>query len=95
MMQLTKIKPVDYLRDHIDELLTELDQGGAPLVITQGGEAKAVLQSARDYERTQDTLALLKIIALAERNITTGQTRPARDVIEEVRIGLQARRAAE
>ncbi len=81
----TQIKPISYVKANAAEIIAELNDGGAPIVITQNGEAKAVLQDVREYERTQETLAMLKIIALAERNIEEGRTRPAREVLEELR----------
>lgn len=81
----TQIKPISYVKANAAEIIAELNDGGAPIVITQNGEAKAVLQDVREYEQTQETLAMLKIIALAERNIEAGRTRPAREVLEELR----------
>ncbi len=81
----TQIKPISYVKANAAEIIAKLNDGGAPIVITQNGEAKAVLQDVREYERTQETLAMLKIIALAERNIEEGRTRPAREVLEELR----------
>jgi prevent-host-death family protein len=81
----TQNKPISYVKANAAEIIAELNDGGAPIVITQNGEAKAVLQDVREYEQTQETLAMLKIIALAERNIEAGRTRPAREVLEELR----------
>ena len=53
---------------------------------TQNGEAKAVLQSVTEYERTQETLALLRILAIGEQNVAEGKVRPAREVLEELRL---------
>ena len=59
------------------------------MVITQNGEAKAVIQDVATYEETQETLALLKLLALGNRDLEAGRTRPARDVVAR----LKARRA--
>jgi PHD/YefM family antitoxin component YafN of YafNO toxin-antitoxin module len=56
-----------------------------PLVITQNGEAKVVIQDIRSYEETQETLALLKILALGNRQIEEGKVQPAADVITRLR----------
>jgi len=87
----TQIKPISYVKANAAEIIAELNDGGAPIVITQNGEAKAVLQDVREYERTQETLALLQILALAEKDIEAGNTRPAREVIEELRRDLASR----
>jgi prevent-host-death family protein len=81
----TQVKPISYLKAHAAELLQELRSGGEPLVITQHGVAKAVLQDIASYEKTQETLALLKILALAERQIEKGEVVPAEEVYRRIR----------
>ena len=61
------------------------------MVITQNGEAKAVVQDIRSYEQTQETLALLKILALGGHQIESGQVQPAADAIARLRERQQAR----
>jgi PHD/YefM family antitoxin component YafN of YafNO toxin-antitoxin module len=58
---------------------------GKPLVITQNGEAKAVIQDIESYEQTQETMALLKILALGSRQLEDGNVQPANDVIKRLR----------
>ena len=58
---------------------------GEPLVITQNGEAKVVLQDIESYEQTQETMALLKILALGTRQIEEGKVQPAGDVVQRLR----------
>jgi PHD/YefM family antitoxin component YafN of YafNO toxin-antitoxin module len=53
-------------------------------VITQNGEAKVVLQDIESYEQTQETMALLKILALGRRQIEEGKVEPATDVIKRL-----------
>jgi prevent-host-death family protein len=80
----TRIKSVSYLKANAAEILDELRERREPLVITQNGEAKAVLQDVKSYEETQETLALLKILALGEREAQQGRTALASDVIDEL-----------
>lgn len=80
----TRIRSVSYLKANAAEILDELREIREPLVITQNGEAKAVLQDVKSYEETQETLALLKILALGEREVQQGLTRPALDVIDDL-----------
>jgi PHD/YefM family antitoxin component YafN of YafNO toxin-antitoxin module len=56
-----------------------------PLVITQNGEAKAVLQDVASFEATQETLALLKLIALGNGEVGSNQVRPAHEVLTRLR----------
>lgn len=81
----TQIKPISYVKAHAAEIIADLHDGGPPIVVTQNGEAKAILQSVAEYEKTQETLALLKILALGEKNVAEGKVRPARQVLEELR----------
>jgi prevent-host-death family protein len=69
-----QIKPISYVKAHAAELVRSLRKRGEPVIITQNGEAKAVLQDIQSYEQTQETLALLKILALGERQRERGET---------------------
>ena len=81
----SRIKPISYFKAHASEIVRTLGNQGEPLVITQNGEAKAVLQDIDSFEKTQETMALLKILALGNRQIEIGQVRPAVDVIARLR----------
>ncbi len=80
-----QIKPISYLKAHAAEIVRNLSEQAQPLVITQNGEAKAVIQDIASYEQTQDTLALLKILALGNRQIEEGKVLPAGKVIQRLR----------
>jgi prevent-host-death family protein len=84
-MKLSHIKPISYLKAHASELLRELAEQREPLVITQNGEATAVIQDVQSYQQTQETLALLKILALGNQQIESGKVVPAKDVIKRIR----------
>jgi prevent-host-death family protein len=81
----TQIKSISYLKANAAEVLQQLAEKREPLVITQNGEAKAVMQDVASYEETQETLALLKILALGNRQIEEGKVAPAPKVIERLR----------
>lgn len=81
----TQIKPISYLKANAAEVLQELAVNREPLVITQNGEAKAVIQDVASYEETQETLALLKILALGNQQIAENRVRPLADAIKRVR----------
>lgn len=81
----TQIKPISYLKAHAAEVVRNLSAQGEPLIITQNGEAKAVIQDIKSYEQTQETMALLKILALGTRQIEEGKVQPAEDVIRRIR----------
>ncbi len=81
----SQIKPISYLKAHAAEIVRTLGEHGEPLVITQNGEAKVVIQDIESYEHTQETMALLKILALGARQIEEGKVQPAADVIKHLR----------
>ena len=81
----TQIKPISYLKANAAEVLQELAVSREPLVITQNGKAKAVIQDVTSYEETQETLALLKILALGNQQIAENKIRPLADAMKRVR----------
>lgn len=81
----SQIKPISYLKAHAAEIVRNLGAQREPLIITQNGEAKAVIQDIKSYEQTQETMALLKILALGNRQIEEGKVQSAADVIKRLR----------
>ena len=81
----SRIKPIRYLKAHASEIVSTLGEQEEPLLITQNGEAKAVLQDIDSFVKTQETMALLKILALGNRQIEAGQVEPAAAVIARLR----------
>lgn len=82
-----RIKPISYLKAHGADLIRELGEGAPPLVITQNGEAKAVLQDMGSYEATQEVLALLKILALGRDEMAADRTAPVEGLAARIRAG--------
>lgn len=80
-----QVKPISYLKANAAEVLSKIAEDREPLVITQNGEAKAVLQDVASYEQTQEALALLKLLALGQQDIEAGRVRPAAEVIARLR----------
>jgi prevent-host-death family protein len=89
-MSLAKqIKPISYLKASTAEAVRTVTETGEPLFITQNGEAKIVVEDIRTYEETQETLALLKILALGEAEVNRDETVPMSDAIEAIRLQLK------
>jgi prevent-host-death family protein len=86
----TRIKPISYLKANAADVLEQIGRDREPLVITQNGEARAVLQDVASYEQTQETLALLKVLALGTRQVEQGRVVPARDVVALLRERIAA-----
>lgn len=81
----TQVKPISYLKAHAAEILSSLAEQQEPLVITQNGEAKAVLVDVASYEATQETLALLKVLALGQQEWAAGKVKPVSEVVARLR----------
>ncbi len=81
----TRIKPISYLKANAAEVLEDLQKQRQPMIITQNGEAKAVIQDVASYEETQETLALLKILALGGEQVAQGKVKAVRDVVNRLR----------
>jgi len=80
-----QIKPISYLKANTAEIVRRIAEHAEPFVITQNGVAKAVLQDIATYEETQETMALLKILALGNRQIEEGKVVSANVAIKKLR----------
>lgn len=81
----SQIKPISYLKANAAEVLMRLTEQREPLIITQNGEAKAVLQDVASFEETQETLALLKNLALGNQDVAVGKVKLVADVVARLR----------
>jgi prevent-host-death family protein len=81
----TQIKPISYLKANAAQVLRDIAQQREPMIITQNGEATAVIQDIASYESSQNTLALLKILALGNQQIEQGRVISAANAIARVR----------
>ena len=79
------IPDISYLKANAAQVLADLEERREPLVITQNGEARAVLQDVASFEETQQTLALLKILALGTQDVEAGRVKPAAQVLARLR----------
>ncbi len=80
----TQVKPISYLKSHAAEIIKDITESREPMLITQNGEAKPVVMDVRSFEEQEETLALLKILALGNREIELGKFRDAEDVFAEL-----------
>lgn len=85
MRHSTQVKSISHLKAKEAEVLRDLSERREPLIITQHGEAKAVIQDVTSYGETQETLALLKVLSLGRREMEEGKVRPLAEVVERIR----------
>jgi prevent-host-death family protein len=89
-MNLSKqVKPISFLKANTAEAVRIVTDTGEPLFITQNGEAKIVVQDIQRYEETQETMALLKILALGEAEVNRGEAIEAEAAFEDIRRQLR------
>lgn len=81
----TQIRPISYFKAHAAEVVKGLAERHESMIITQNGEASAVIQDIQSFEDTQESLALLKILALGNRQIEEGKVHLFEDVAARLR----------
>jgi prevent-host-death family protein len=92
-MQLEKsIQPISYLKSHAATLVTELTRDGEPLIVTQNGRARLVVQDIASFERTQETMALLRLLAMGQRQVDDGRTAPVDAAFAGIRQRLRSKK---
>jgi prevent-host-death family protein len=84
-----RVKSISHLKAHAPEVMRSLADSREPVILTVNGEARAVLQDIASYEQTQETMGLLKILALAAKNIEAGRVTPARKAFARLRRRLK------
>ncbi|MGK2953603.1 MAG: type II toxin-antitoxin system Phd/YefM family antitoxin [Thiobacillus sp.] len=80
----TQVKPISYLKSHAAEIIRDITESREPMLITQNGEARLVVMDVRSYEEQEETLALLKLLALGNREIERGHFRAADEVFADI-----------
>ena len=85
MIQSEAIKPISYLKTNASKIIRELADNQQTMIITQNGEAKAILQDIKLYEQTQESLALLKILAMSTKNKNDGKFKSINQTFKDIR----------
>jgi len=81
-----QVRPISYLKAHTADVVRDLTEVREPMIITQNGEAKLVVQDIRSYEKNMEVMALLKILALGNRQIEAGKVVPAAEAFRAARV---------
>jgi len=84
MQIINDIKPVTYLKSRAADVLKHINETRRPMIITQNGEAKAVIQDPKSYEDMKNAISLLKLLSFAEEDIKNGNTHSEEDVFNSV-----------
>jgi prevent-host-death family protein len=78
------IKPVTYLKSRASDLLKQINETHRPVVITQNGEPRAVLQDPESYENMRNAIGLLKLISMGEEDIKDGKSKSQEEVFSNI-----------
>ncbi|MBN1670264.1 MAG: type II toxin-antitoxin system Phd/YefM family antitoxin [Kiritimatiellae bacterium] len=85
------VVPVSYAKAHTAEVIADILETHRPVVITQNGRARVIVEDLRSYEQTQESLAMLKLIAQSRESVRRGRTKPFRKAFAAVRNRAHAR----
>ena len=84
----TDIRPVTYLKSRAADLLKQVNETQRPVIITQNGEPKAVLQDPQSFENMRNAIGILKLIALGEEDVRMGNTLSQQEVFARLEASL-------
>ncbi len=84
------IKPITYLKSKAADLLNHINLTHRPVIITQNGEPRAVLQDPESYENMRNAIGILKALSQGESDIKNGDVKPQEDVFNEIESSLKA-----
>jgi prevent-host-death family protein len=85
------IKPITYLKSKAPDLLKQINETHRPVVITQNGEPRAVLQDPESYENMRNAIGILKLISQGEQDVKDGKTKSQKEVFANIEEFLKAR----
>ncbi len=83
------IKPVTYLKNRAADLLNQINETHRPVIITQNGEPRAVLQDPKSYENMRNAIGILKLISQGEADIRDGKAKTQEDVFRDIEATLK------
>jgi prevent-host-death family protein len=86
------IKPISWLKNNAKQLVESVNETGNPMIITQNGEAKAVVMNVREYDQIQESLALLRMLADSSADAEAGRLRDSDEVFADVRKMIAEKR---
>jgi prevent-host-death family protein len=84
-----QVKPISYLKAHASEIVREICEDHKSVIITQNGEAKAIVQDLESYEQLQDSLAMLKILAQSQKSKSEGRFQTVSKSFKSIRTSVK------
>ena len=83
------IKPISYVKSNAAEVVNRVCETGEPVIVTQNGRARVIIQDLQTYERTQETLAILELARQGDEAIAAGRTQPIDEAFESLRMKIR------
>jgi len=91
-MNITRdIKPVTYLKSRAADLLNQINETRCPVIITQNGEPRAILQDPESYENMRNAIGILKVLSQGEADIKSGKVKSQDEVFREIESSLEGK----
>ncbi|MBI5142346.1 MAG: type II toxin-antitoxin system Phd/YefM family antitoxin [Nitrospirae bacterium] len=84
----TDIKPISYLKSHAADILKQINDTHRPIVITQNGEPRAVVQDPDSYDNMRNAIGILKLISQGEEEVRQGRSREQEEVFQDIELLL-------
>jgi prevent-host-death family protein len=78
------IKPITYLKSKAPDLLKQINETRRPVIITQNGEPRAVLQDPKSYENMRNAIGILKLLSQGEEDVRSGKTKSQEEVFANI-----------
>ena len=85
------IKPVTYLKSRAADLLNQINDTHRPVIITQNGEPRAVLQDTESYENMRNAIGILKVLSQGESDIKNGKIKSQEEVFNAIESSLKGK----
>ena len=88
------IKPISYIKANAAEVIKDINESKKPLIVTQNGEAKVIIQDLESFEKMQDTMLMLKIIAQGRNEVEKKSVKSAKSAFSSIRKRVSKKNAA-
>jgi prevent-host-death family protein len=90
-MSKQKIHSISHVKAHLADIVDEVNASNSAIIVTQNGEARAVIQDPETYERTRQAIALFRLVSLGEIDVKDGNTTPHEAVFQNMRKRLRSK----
>ncbi len=89
MNMVRDIKPISYVKAHAADIIDQLNETRRPLIVTQNGEAKAVMIDPKSYQSMLDGLKMMKLLSQSESEISKGKKSDQKSFFERMEYKLK------